>query len=523
MLDKKVCLIIPDSVFMLDSRVFPFLGILSVAAVLEKKGYHVDVLDLSSISNWEVVLTEYLQNNKNVQVGLGATSPQMPMAYKIARFIKSNFGNKIILGGTHPSLSSAGRKMEIKRGIFDGRAAKDIEDMKKDFDVLVYGEGEIAIFPALSMEKGEVDADDKYSDLFLTKDRLDKLPMIARHLIDLPSYKYKIDGRLATSFISELGCYFKCSFCAGRSTSFLRYVRQKSSENIKDELRFLYKEYGFTAFQDYSDEINVPKNFLEYTRALIELQDELGVDFKFRAFIKAELFDEIQAKSLYDAGFRTLLCGFESADERILSNIRKIATKDDNTKVVEICHKYNLNIKALCSCGHSGESHESIEETKKWLLEVHPTDFDMTVIVPFCGSPYFDEAVRHETKKDIWVYTDSKNGDKLYQKSVNYESDTYAYKGIPGEYVASCYTDFLTSEELVKARDDLENEVRTKLNIPFNQSAAARQFDHSMGQGNLPDWILRSTETHPSPATNSPLSEAVVQPIKSKHSLTVVK
>jgi radical SAM superfamily enzyme YgiQ (UPF0313 family) len=212
----KVCLIIPDSIFLLDSRVFPFLGILSVAAVLEESGYDVDVVDLSSVKNWEEVLNTYFQNNKNVQVGITATSPQMPMAYKIARFIKSNFGNKIILGGTHCSLSNAGKKNEIKNKI-NGRAHKDIENLKKDFDVLVYGEGEGAIFRALQIPYGEVDADEKSSELFITNSKLNRLPLPARHLIDLNTYKYSIEGRKATSYISELACYFKCAFCAGRN------------------------------------------------------------------------------------------------------------------------------------------------------------------------------------------------------------------------------------------------------------------------------------------------------------------
>jgi anaerobic magnesium-protoporphyrin IX monomethyl ester cyclase len=514
-MQHKICFIIPDSIFLLDARVFPFLGVLGIASMLEKHGHIVDVIDLSGVKNWEDVLTEYLQSNKQVQIGITATSPQMPMAYKISRFIKKNFGNKIILGGPHPSLSNAGKKIETKRGIVNGRAFNDIESLKKDFDVLVYGEGEVAIFDALVIDQGEIDADEKHSSLFISKEKLDALPLPARHLVDLKSYKYSIDARPATSFISELGCYFKCAFCAGRNTSFLRFVRQKSPQNIKDELSQLYKTYGFTAFNDYSDEINVPKNFLDYTQALIELQDQLGVDFRFRAFIKAELFTEQQAKALYDAGFRTLLCGFESGDDKILRNIKKIATKEDNTRVVEICNKFNLKIKALMSIGHCGESHETIENTRSWLVETKPDDFDVTVITPYCGSPYFDEAVRHSKDKDVWVYEDQKSGDRLYQKSVNYESEIHSYKGIPGEYVSYCWTDYISGEDLVKTRDEVEQDVRNKLGIPFNPSSAARQYEKSMGQSNLPDWVFRSTETHKEPE--------MITHLPTKRALKVIK
>ena len=50
-----ICLITPPSVFLLDERVFMNLGILKVAAVLEKRGHSIEFLDLSGIQNYEDV------------------------------------------------------------------------------------------------------------------------------------------------------------------------------------------------------------------------------------------------------------------------------------------------------------------------------------------------------------------------------------------------------------------------------------------------------------------------------------
>jgi radical SAM superfamily enzyme YgiQ (UPF0313 family) len=60
---------------------------------------------------------------------------------------------------------------------------------------------------------------------------------------------------------------------------------------------------------------------------------------------------------------------------RILNNIQKKATKDENTRCVDIAHKYGLKVKALMSAGHAGESEETINDTKEWLLKVKPDDF----------------------------------------------------------------------------------------------------------------------------------------------------
>jgi len=40
--------------------------------------------------------------------------------------------------------------------------------------------------------------------------------------------------------------------------------------------------------------------------------------------------------------------------------------------------------------------------------------------------------------------------------------------------------------------EDLEREVRKELDIPFNPPGANVKFEHSMGQGSLPSFILRT-------------------------------
>ena len=68
------------------------------------------------------------------------------------------------------------------------------------------------------------------------------------------------------------------------------------------------------------------------------------------------------------------------------------------------------------------------------------------------------------------------------------------YKGDPsGGYISYVWTDHISAENLVKEREDLEKEVRTKLNIPFHSARPGVKYEHSMGQGNvvIPPFILR--------------------------------
>jgi hypothetical protein len=152
-----------------------------------------------------------------------------------------------------------------------------------------------------------------------------------------------------------------------------------------------------------------------------------------------------------------------------------------------------LKVKALLSIGHAGESEASIQNTKQWLLDVQPEEFDCTIITTYPGSPYFDDAV---SNGDHYVYTDPRNGDRLYQKSVDYLTELDYYKGDPKDgYISYVWTDHLSAADLVQLRGDLEEEVRKKLNIPFNPARSSLVYEHSMGMGNvqIPKHILRST------------------------------
>lgn len=497
---KKICLIIPSSPFLSDERVFYFIGVLKVAAYWEKLGYKIDVLDLCGVANPTEVVKDYFDNNKDLYfVGFTATSPQYSNTHGLAQFIKQTYNHKMVIGGTHATLSHTSYKRELKNGIIDGRAGRAVKQMQEVFDILVCGDGEFTLDAILEMQTGIIDGDDRQSKLFLNDSQLDELPFPARHLIDVQSYNYTIDGERATNMILQLGCPYKCTFCSGRNSSSLRVIRSRSTESIVKEIEFLYKTYGFKGFNFFDDELNVNKEMIPLMYAISDLQSKLGVDFKLRGFTKSELFNEAQAKAMYAAGFRMLLTGFESGDERILNNIKKNATRDDNTKCVEIAHKYNLKVKALMSLGHPGESFESIENTKKWLLEAKPAEFDITVISPYPGAPVYDEALK---EGEFYVYRDKKNGDALYQKELDYSKEANYYKSTPGSYISYVHTDFISAEDLVKERDKVEDEVRAAFGIPFNRVTPAQKYEHSMGS--LPDWILRSSKDIDSSSQDAP-------------------
>ena len=460
------------------------MGILKVAAVVEQEGYPVEHLDLNGVTNYIEVLGSHLTRTSSRIFAITATTPQNPAATKISKHIRQVVPDaRVIVGGPHPTLVHSAVKTTKS-----ARALKSMQQLSEDFDVVVCGDGEEAIKLALDPKRKPpflIDADDPKQPLFLDSKKIAVSPLPARHLIDLDTYHYKIEDIDVTPVISQLGCSFGCYFCAGRSSPTLRRVRLRSTESVLAELEMLYRRYGIRGFMFFDDELNLNRQIIPLLQAMITLQEKLQVEFRCRGFVKSELFTEEHAHWMWRAGFRKILCGFESGSERILKNINKRATKDENTRTMEISHKFGLDMKALMSIGHPGECRQSIQDTVDWLLQVRPADFDLTIITPYPGSPYHDRSVH--LRDNIWMF--ETNGDRLYMIDVDYSQVSDYYKGAMDSYESFVFTDDLSARSLVEARDWCERTVRERLGIPFYQAGGAWTFESSMGQ--LPGFIYR--------------------------------
>ncbi len=469
----KITLIVPPSGFQLDERVYPMLGVLKVGAVLEIAGHNVDVLDLSGTSPMAVYRHAYQHGPSDVY-GFTATMPQMPAVASILPELRRLAPKaRLILGGAHPTLVNVAARAGVHRS---QRMLGQLLDL---FDCVVAGDGERAVFQAIRPDAPSlIDADRPDDFMFLSPAAVSAGPWPARDLIKLRSYRCWVDGQEATSVIAQLGCPFGCRFCGGRNSPTFRRVRLRNVDSVVGELVDIYERFRYRAFMFLDDELNVSRSFPDLLRAIIAAQERLGVEWRLCGLLKSELFTAEQAGLMFEAGFRKVLVGFESGHPRILENMKKGATVDDNTRAVDLAHRAGLKIKALMSLGHPGESADTIATTRDWLLSVQPDEFDATVLTVYPGTPYHDEAT--EDVKGVWTYR-APNGDRLHALPIDQLKDTPYYKGIPGNYQSYVWTDDLTSADLVQQRDQLEADVRDRLKIPWPRGAAAVNYEHSMG------------------------------------------
>jgi len=426
---ERVCLINPPSPFLLDERVFPYLGLLYVATAMQMSGQPVKVMDLSGRKDY---LEEVNKQIDNFDIfGITSTSSQFQYAYKIMHTIKQKYNKKVAIGGPHATAMFSLKKRRIR-----DHNLKTLSE----FDIIIAGDGETGFREMF-----------KEGPKFRQSQMIDSnaIGIPSRDFYDIDSYYYELNNKKATTILTQRGCPFKCNFCAGRTIDEYRKSRQNSPELVKNEMEYL-NILGYDAFMWFDDELNINPNRLKKINGLI------GNKYKHRGFLSSDLLVKYPKSLDYlaDMGFVELCIGVESGSNEILNRIGKGTTTEINTKAVKMIKEKGIGIKAFTMVGHPGETYNDVMKTKQWLKKNKPDIFDIGLLQPYPSSIMYDEAVPSTKYKGFpfeWK--------GLYFKKPDYSKDTLFHKGTPGTYQCYTRTDKLNSEDFIKLREEIECEL----------------------------------------------------------------
>jgi len=408
---SHVLLVMPSSPFLVDARTFPPLGLLYLASALEANGHTCSVVDLA--------FDTPLANHNPDLIGIMCLTPHYPqMAALLANLRALYPSTPVAVGGPHFStIPTDGARLGA-----DVTCKGDGEDVIVDIANGKWQKGDV-----LSSPGGITD--------------VNRYPFPARHLLPITSYRYQIAGLPATTAITQRGCPYECTFCCHWEG--YRRIRLRHTDNIVAELRLL-KSLGFGAVMYYDDEFNINH------RRTLEVCDAIqGEKIRWRAFVKANLFNEEQARAFAGSGCWELCTGVESGSDEVLRTIAKKATVADNTRARTLCREYGIRFKAFCMVGHPGESLATAYATRDWLITNAHDEFNLSLYTPYLGTPVFDQPHKFDLQFD----------------KLDYSQSEFFYRGKPGEYQAHASTSALSGEELARLRDEIEDEVREKLGL----------------------------------------------------------
>jgi radical SAM superfamily enzyme YgiQ (UPF0313 family) len=245
----------------------------------------------------------------------------------------------------------------------------------------------------------------KNSGPFKLNHDLNTIPFIDRDLTQWRLYAYK-NGNFkktpGTYIMSGRDCWWgKCTFCSWGS--FYPEFRSRKPGQVLDEIGMLVAKYGIKEIMDDTGTFPVGEWLVEFCQGMVSrgLNKKVALNCNMR--FGALTFD--QYKKMKKAGFRLVLFGLESANQKTLDRINKKVTVDEITESCKMARCAGLYPHITIMFGYPWETYEEALETLnlgRWLLKKgFAYTVQATIVIPYPGSPLFAECQKDGLLKTL--------------------------------------------------------------------------------------------------------------------------
>jgi anaerobic magnesium-protoporphyrin IX monomethyl ester cyclase len=361
-----------------EDIVVPPLGIAYLAAVLEKKGHKVSIIDAFAEGLDLRSLEDRIKKATPDLVGITGMTPVIDNAFRTARICRKH-AKYVVIGGPHVSV-----------------VGKRIFEQCPDIDYAIQGEGEIS-FPSL-LNAIERNKDIKNVPGLITRDfenppaqfidNLDSLPFPARQLLPNERYKYILsEGRVTTMFTSR-GCPYHCIFCD--KAVFGSKWRGRSASNVLDEVEYVVKDFSINSIIFYDDLFTLKK---ERVKEICQGILERGLEIEWKCEGRVNIVDEETLGLMKKAGCSMIAYGVESGNQKGLDYLNKGTNVGQIRKAFELTRNAGIKPMAYFILGIPVETYEDELGTIEFAKEIRPAYAQFSILSPTPGTRLYDDAI----------------------------------------------------------------------------------------------------------------------------------
>lgn len=330
----KIALITPSTHSHRTAEETIALGYLS--SILRKQNHSVKIIDgwLRGLCSEEIV-NHICQNEKPQIIGMSCYYSSLDYAKELTTLLRERIGNiPFICGGYGPTFHdldflNAGFTVAVR-----GEAEHIIIQL---VDNLIQGK-DLSKVPGISYKKnGIIIRTDRINPV----EDLNKLPFPDRD--EIIAVKAR---RNPVHICTSRGCTGHCSFCS--IFAFVREVtkvnrwRQRSIQNIIDELRYLYEYFGVTHIKFVDDSFLEPPRDEKWTAEFAGELQRYNIPLRFRTQVRADRLTESIVRNLKEAGWFATSIGIENFSASPLKRMGKSAIVEDNLNALNWLRKYGI-------------------------------------------------------------------------------------------------------------------------------------------------------------------------------------
>ncbi len=378
----KVVLIRPNY----DSHIItPPLGLGYLSSFLKRDGIKTVIIDgLREKLGSEEILQRVLTERPDA-VGITCLTAFYNEVVKLARLIKKN-NIKCIIGGVHPTFLPY-------QTLFDSKA-----------DYVICGEGEIALSKLAKsnfINKGiqgvysinNLEGTQKLPEKAEAVEDLNQLPFPDWDQMNPNFYPKAPHGAIVKNFpigiiMTTRGCPYECTFCA--SPKFYdRKIRFRSPENVIQEIKYMVENFGVKEIHFEDDNLTLKREHIEKICKLI-IKNKLPITWACPNGIRADRVDKELIELMAKSGCYYFAYGVESANPKILQNIKKHETIETIEKAIELAERKGISCQGFFIFGLPGETPKTIKETINFAKKTKLSRAQFLILDVLPGSELWD-------------------------------------------------------------------------------------------------------------------------------------
>ncbi|NVM52168.1 MAG: B12-binding domain-containing radical SAM protein [Candidatus Helarchaeota archaeon] len=368
-MNLRIALIFPNINYLgkiIKVSLVPPLGLAYLAAVVEKAGYNVSVIDASALNLNDDKLMAKLKEFKPDVIGITTNILLSLQNLHLSRLIQ--------------------RQMPTVKLVFGGPWASAVYEMllRKSFcDYVIVGEGEHAFLELLkALEKGE--SPKKKSGISyldpITKsvqlepprpiEDLDTLPFPAWHLFPSPKkYFFHTRKKVFYPITTSRGCPYQCNHC----TKIIHgtRVRFRSVKNVINEIRYLKEKFSASELLIVDDNFTVNKKRAE--KILDEIiRNNFKLLLNFGNGLRADTLNQHLIRKFKQAGTYFIAIGVESGNQQVVNKIGKNLDLNAVRRAAKLIKQEKLVLTTFFMIGHPFDTVKTMNDTINFAIEVDP-------------------------------------------------------------------------------------------------------------------------------------------------------
>jgi radical SAM superfamily enzyme YgiQ (UPF0313 family) len=218
-------------------------------------------------------------------------------------------------------------------------------------------------------------------------DDLDSQPFPARELMRNELYIRPDTKEPMATIQTARGCPSQCVFCLTPEISGKR-VRFRSPQNVLEEMIECYEKHHIKNFFFKADTFTINPDWVKEMCELI-IHSKLHGKIQFTANSRVRPLKKETLQLMKKAGCFLVAFGFESGSDEILKKMKKGTTVAENKQAAKWCKEIGLPFWGYFVIGFPWETKADILKTKKLVMETDPDFIEVTIALPFYGTPMY--------------------------------------------------------------------------------------------------------------------------------------